>query len=118
MKKKLLGVSSFMVSFLSAGVAFAQETTPKVKIKIPEDTSGDPISSVVELIQKVGGWLLLIAGALVVVVLIFGGLRYLTSAGNSAQTEGAKKTIIYALIGLVIIIASYFLVTLVMSLFT
>lgn len=117
MKKKILVTSSVVAQSLSASVALAQSTTPTVSIPIT-DTGGDPITKVVELIQKFGGWLLLIAGALAVVFLVIGGIRYLVSAGNSAQTEGAKKTIMYALIGLIVIVISAFAVNLVISLFT
>jgi hypothetical protein len=36
-------------------------------------------------------------------MIIYGGFRYVTSGGNDASVSGAKNTIIYALIGLVIV---------------
>lgn len=46
--------------------------------------------------------MLFIIGAICVIMLIFGGIRYTTSAGNSANVTAAKNTIMYAIIGLVI----------------
>lgn len=46
--------------------------------------------------------LLFIIGALSVIMLIWGGIRYTTSAGNSAAVTSAKNTIMYAIIGLVV----------------
>ena len=46
--------------------------------------------------------LLFIIGAISVIMLIWGGIRYTTSAGNSAAVTSAKNTIMYAIIGLVI----------------
>lgn len=110
----MLVVSSAVAQTLVTGTAFAQ--TPTVSISLAEP-GGDPIQNVVTLIQKIGGWLLLLAGALAVVFLIIGGIRYLVSAGNSTQAEAAKKTILYALGGLIVIVISAFAVNLIMSLF-
>jgi hypothetical protein len=44
-----------------------------------------------------------VVGFVAVVMLIVGGFRYITSGGNSENVTKAKNTIIYALIGLVIV---------------
>jgi hypothetical protein len=49
-------------------------------------------------------------GAISVIVLIIGGLRYVVSAGNAAQVQGAKNTILYAIVGIVVAVAAYALV--------
>ncbi len=46
--------------------------------------------------------LLFVIGAISVIMLIVGGIRYTTSAGDSKGVEGAKNTIMYAIIGLVV----------------
>ena len=51
--------------------------------------------------------LLFIIGAVSVIMLIWGGIRYTTSAGNSASVTAAKNTIMYAIIGLVIAFLAY-----------
>lgn len=51
--------------------------------------------------------LLFFAGAVAVLFLIIGGFRYVVSAGNPDQVEGAKKTILYAVLGLVIIFIAF-----------
>jgi NADH:ubiquinone oxidoreductase subunit 6 (subunit J) len=55
---------------------------------------------------------LIFAGAVAVLFLIIGGFRYVVSAGNPDQVEGAKKTILYAILGLIVIFVAYVLVTL------
>ena len=45
--------------------------------------------------------LLFIIGAISVIMLIWGGIRYTTSAGNSNNVTAAKNTIMYAIIGLI-----------------
>lgn len=54
--------------------------------------------------------LLFIIGAICVVMLIWGGIRYTTSAGNSANVTAAKNTIMYAIIGLIIAFLAFAIV--------
>lgn len=46
--------------------------------------------------------MLFIIGAISVVMLIWGGIRYTTSGGASSAVTSAKNTIMYAIIGLVV----------------
>ncbi len=59
--------------------------------------------------------LLGLLGTAFVVYIILGGFRWMTSAGNAERIEGAKKTIINATIGLVIVIGSYIIVNFIIS---
>ena len=45
----------------------------------------------------------IIVGVVAVIMIIFGGFKYITSAGNQESIKSAKNTIIYALIGLIIV---------------
>ena len=59
--------------------------------------------------------LLFIIGAICVIMLIWGGIRYTTSAGNSASVTAAKNTIMYAIIGLVIAFLAFAIVNWVLT---
>lgn len=54
--------------------------------------------------------LLFVIGALSVIMLIWGGIRYTTSGGNSSSVTAAKNTIMYAIIGLVIAFLAFAIV--------
>ncbi len=54
-----------------------------------------------------------IVGALIVVVVIFAGIRYMTSMGNPERVAGAKKTLVGGIIGLIIVMLAWFVVRLV-----
>lgn len=54
--------------------------------------------------------LLFIIGALSVVMLIWGGIRYTTSGGSSSAVTSAKNTIMYAIIGLVVAFLAFAIV--------
>ncbi len=66
------------------------------------DDSGETgIRNVITTIIDV---LSIIVGAISVIMIIIGGLRYVISSGDSSGTAAARNTIIYAIVGLVIVI--------------
>jgi hypothetical protein len=58
---------------------------------------------------------LFIIGALSVLMLIYGGIRYTISAGDSKHVEAAKNTIMYAIIGIVVAVLAYAIVNFVIT---
>lgn len=62
------------------------------------------------ILQVFAGGLIYIAGPLAVLMLVWGGSSYITAMGDQGKTDKAKKTIIYAIAGLIVIILSYSLV--------
>ncbi|MBR3163871.1 hypothetical protein IKF15_01010 [Candidatus Saccharibacteria bacterium] len=64
---------------------------------------------------QVTNTILYAVGIISVVMLIFGGFRYIVSGGDSKKVTDAKNTIMYAIIGLVIAILSYAIVNFVIS---
>ncbi len=54
-------------------------------------------------------------GLIAVVMLVFGGFKYIISGGDSAKVTSAKNTIIYAIIGLIIVILAYAIVNFVVG---
>jgi hypothetical protein len=71
-----------------------------------------------ELILRILKYLLYLAGALGVVALVVGGFMYITSAGNEEQAEKGKKVLINAIIGVVVVILSFAIVTIITNLVT
>ncbi|MEO7904848.1 MAG: hypothetical protein ABIR91_03585 [Candidatus Saccharimonadales bacterium] len=61
--------------------------------------------------------LLFIIGAISVIMLIIGGIRYVVSAGDSSAVTGAKNTILYAIVGIVVALLAYALVNFVLTSF-
>jgi hypothetical protein len=69
------------------------------------------------LLKQVTNILLFIIGAISVIMVIVGGLRYVTSAGDSNSVNGAKNTILYAVVGLVVAAIAYAIVNFVVTKF-
>jgi multisubunit Na+/H+ antiporter MnhB subunit len=61
---------------------------------------------------------LFIIGAISVIMLIIGGIRYVVSGGDSGAVTSAKNTILYAIVGIVVAILAYALVNFVVSSFS
>jgi len=66
----------------------------------PIDTSG----AIQTLLGDIADWLYAIGLAVALIVIIVGGIMYMTSGGNEEKTNKAKKTIISGLIGAGIVI--------------
>ena len=62
----------------------------------PGETVNSIVTDVINIIS-------LIVGVISVIMIIIGGLRYITSNGDSGNVTNAKNTILYAVIGLVIV---------------
>lgn len=56
---------------------------------------------------------LVFAGLVALILIIYSGIRYISSRGDPTKVEGAKKTLTYAIIGLVVIFLSFFIVNLI-----
>ena len=61
--------------------------------------------------------LIFLIGAVSVLVLIYGGFQYVTSTGDKSRVENAKNTILYAIIGIVVAILAYAIVSFVIGAF-
>ena len=80
--------------------------------------SGQITTTVGRVIGVVVKDLLFFAGLAAVVLIMYGGFQFVTSAGNPGAVEKAKKTITSALIGLVIAMLAYAIATFVVKLTT
>ena len=58
---------------------------------------------------------LFIIGAISVLMLIYGGIRYTTSGGNEKGVTAAKNTILYAVVGIVVALLAYAIVNFVLT---
>lgn len=73
---------------------------------------GDKINNIVTTVINIFS---VVVGVVAVIMIIFGGFRYITSGGDSTKVTGAKNTIIYALIGLVVVALAQFIVQFVLN---
>ena len=124
-KLKSILISTLMVAVMVFGVSIIYQTgnTEIVGAINSEITSGmnatsagtsTPTNANV-VIKNVTNTMFFIIGAVSVIMLIYGGIRYTTSGGNANSVTAAKNTVIYSIVGLVISILAYAIVNFVVT---
>lgn len=75
---------------------------------------GDAISnlptnfqSVPKIIAEIFNFVIAISGAIFLIMLLVGGVQYLTGAGNEETTTKARRLMVDAIIGFILVIAAY-----------
>jgi hypothetical protein len=109
--KKIVSLLIILCFLFGAGIVLAQkdlETDYPEAGGISPDTVATPLPEYVKYIFNFAIW---IAGALALVFMVIGGVKYLLSAGNPSLQGDARGQILSALLGLVIILSSYLLLT-------
>ncbi|MBP9850414.1 MAG: TrbC/VirB2 family protein [Candidatus Peribacteraceae bacterium] len=116
MKKFLAQVSGALAATqFAVGSAFAQLPNPDTIPGLPDEGSVSDIKTlIIRVISIILDFVLLIA----VVFVIVAGIRLIVSGGDEAQKDKAKQTIIYVIIGIIVVLFARVIVTLVNSLFT
>ena len=84
-------------------------------VKCTDTGQGKP--SLGGVIKDVTNVLLYILGAVAVIMIIVGGIKYTISNGDSSQITSAKNTILYAVIGLIVALLAYAIVNFVVDSF-
>ena len=65
--------------------------------------------------SRITNTVLLIVGLISVIMLVYGGLRYILSGGDSKKVTDAKNTVLYAIIGLIISLLAFAIVNFVLN---
>lgn len=71
--------------------------------------------SIRELAVRIINYVLGFLGLIAVAMIIYGGVSYVTAAGDQTKVDNAKKVILYAILGLIIVILSYAIVNTVLG---
>jgi len=126
MKKKLLLAIFTLVISLSVGLmptVLAQTNKDAVCEGVGLtggscDAPGPDDPSLTDTIALVINIFSIVIGVTAVIMIMIGGFRYITSGGDANSTGAAKNTILYAVIGLVIVAVAQLLVRFVLNLVT
>lgn len=69
------------------------------------------------IVRVVIDTLLLLLGVVAVIMIIWGGVKYVTSRGDAANVKSAKDTVTYAVIGLIVALFAYAIVNFIIDRF-
>jgi len=133
-KKSLQGL--LLVPIIALGVSVAAPSTPTAQAACTDVSSGADLSvtngagcaqgndqqadlfGTSGVFKTITNVLLFIIGAISVIMLIIGGIRYTVSGGDSGAVSSAKNTILYAIVGIVVALLAYAVVNFVLGSFT
>lgn len=106
----------FLTATITAAPAFAagacESGVDAVKTAAGCDGSTNALpTAITSILSAIIG----VAGLVSVVYIIIGGVQYMTSSGDASKTEKAKKTVLYACIGLIICALAFVIVNFVIG---
>lgn len=114
----LLGIVALCVAILCAPTASA------FSLSISDGASSaqgvDQASSLfgtAGIFTTISNVMLFLVGAISVIMVVVGGLRYVISGGNTTNVGAAKNTILYAIVGLIISLLAYAIINFVIGSF-
>lgn len=108
-------MNKIIIALVSVFALLLVPLTPVSAVDVFENCTGDAANTTIcratnndKLFGAGGLWnnilniFTYVIGAVAVLMIIIGGLRYITSNGDSQQITSAKNTILYAVVGLVL----------------
>lgn len=93
------------------GCLLAPGNMPKDVPWLKEDIPS--LGCLAQIVTSVLGWTLVFLGAVTLLVLIFGAVRFVVSQGDTKAIQEARKTMTYAVIGAVLVLGSFFIINIV-----
>lgn len=68
------------------------------------------LSCIPLILSSIVYWALVFAGIIAIFIVIFAGFKYINSGGDPKQADTARKTLLYAIFGLLLIFMSFFII--------
>ncbi len=102
-------------STMIATRAFAQTEAINNTVRNIQGEAGVGDTSLQSYISLIINVLLGLIGVVAVIMLIYGGFRYVLSGGNEKSTSAAKDTILFAIIGIVVAVLAFAIVNFVIG---
>lgn len=111
LRKIVIPTVSYAITLAMPVAAFAINSGELVPAKIR------PIDNIVSIIRAIIQFILVVAFVLAFIMLLIGGIRWITAGGDEKAVGSARNMITAALIGLVIVLVAYALIKLVETFF-
>lgn len=110
-------IKSRFVRWLGAVMALVTTLPTYAQVDVesvrPEGVESSP-TFINDTVANVINILLFVVGAGAVIMLIIGAIRYVVSGGDQQAVAGAKNTILYAIIGIVVAVLAFAIVNFVL----
>ena len=93
------------------GVDCSQPGVSQSAVCSQDNVTKNPLTGNGGFLSGITNIVAIVAGIAAVILLIVGGIRYITSGGDPEKVSSAKRTVTYALVGLVVIVVAQTLIT-------
>ena len=87
--------------FLATAKTFAETKAGGGPVSLPNPLG---VESIPELLNNIAGYLIYISIPVVTIMIVYGAFQILTAAGSPEKFKSGKQTIVYAIIGFIIVI--------------
>ena len=119
-------ISKIVTALLTIGLGIALVATPVSALGVGGASSGigaargdntpsNLVNGDSSIIKRAINIMLFAVGVLSVVMLIFGGFRYVISGGKKESVTNAKNTILYAIVGLLVAVFAYAIINFILG---
>ena len=123
MKKSIISIAIMTCAVFGTSVLSTASLSGSASAQVSEgintattsEMKGKSIDGKDGLIKTVVNVLLWAVGILSVIMIIFSGFRYITSAGDAAKTKSAQSTLTYAVVGLIVAVFAWAIVNIVLD---
>ncbi len=123
MKKSIISIAIMICAVFGASVLSTASLSGSASAQISEgintattsEMKGKSIDGDNGLVKTVVNVLLWAVGILSVIMIIFSGFRYITSAGDASKTKSAQSALTYSVVGLIVAIMAYAIVNMVIN---
>jgi hypothetical protein len=125
--KRLVAIFIFAIGLLlPVGIVAAEEVLDPVCVNNPEATlcvdnnvtqnqQNNSVFGQNGIITKAAKLLSIVVGVAAVIMIIVGGIQYVTSSGDPTNVSNAKNTVLYAIIGLVVALLAQVIIVFILN---
>ena len=117
MIKKIILFSLISFSLLAAPLPLLAEEVLTLPDSTGEELGYDTDSDIRDVVVNIVNWVLGILALAAVIMVIYGGIRWMTAGGNEENITIAKKILSAAIIGLIIVLLAWAITTFLFSIF-
>lgn len=103
--KQFLFFLAISIIFLSFA-GFALAAGDGIGVTLPNPLAGSGVTDFPTLIRKISEFITGIVASLAIIMFVWAGILFVTSAGNPGKIEQAKKALLYAIIGVAVVLAA------------
>lgn len=113
---KIIPILILMLFLLGSTCQAIEYTEPEGTGVTFPNPLGD-IQNISDLLDSILDWLIPIGITLCTIMIIIGGIMFMTAGGSEDKVTRAKKTLTYAVIGLVVLLIAKGIETIILSFF-